>query len=140
MEDIRMAKELGMSPQSLQKNQPSQVTVETAVKDWIGELYAKRFAGKHPCPARTINRRTERNESRSRKMTEGPRRFDCPAFCGHSKPDRQSAASNRTYPAAHSRAFVKPRSTSPSSIHATPTGSVPLWFKNARSVRRVTKP
>ena len=44
MEDIRMAKELGLSPQSLRKNQPSpSQSWKEPVKDWIRELYEKRF-------------------------------------------------------------------------------------------------
>ena len=46
-EDIRMAKELGLSPQSLTKNKrsPSEFW-KLPVKDWIGELYEKRFGSK----------------------------------------------------------------------------------------------
>jgi len=44
MEDIRMAKELGLSPQNLRKNKlsPSQPWKQP-VKEWISELYEKRF-------------------------------------------------------------------------------------------------
>lgn len=51
MEDIRMAKELGLSPQSLTKNKPSPSEPwKLPVKDWIGELYEKRFGSKAPAP------------------------------------------------------------------------------------------
>jgi hypothetical protein len=44
MEDIRMAKELGMSPKTLMKNQPSpSQRWKLPVKLWIRELHAKRF-------------------------------------------------------------------------------------------------
>ena len=47
MEDIRMAKELGMSPQSLKKNQPSESQRwKQPVKDWIHGVYEKRFGSK----------------------------------------------------------------------------------------------
>jgi hypothetical protein len=44
MEDIRMAKELGISPQSLRKNKhsPSQPWKQP-VKEWIRELHEKHF-------------------------------------------------------------------------------------------------
>jgi hypothetical protein len=39
MEDIRMAEELGMSPQSLRKNKPSPSQPwKQPLKEWIGEL------------------------------------------------------------------------------------------------------
>jgi hypothetical protein len=42
MEDIGMAKELGLSPQSLRKNRPSPSQPwKGSVKDWIHELYEK---------------------------------------------------------------------------------------------------
>lgn len=51
MEDIRMAKELGISPQSLRKNKPSPSQPwKQPVKDWIGELYEKRFGRKMSAP------------------------------------------------------------------------------------------
>jgi hypothetical protein len=51
MEDIRMAKALGMSPKSLMKNNPSPTQRwKLPVKDWIHELYAKRFG--HQAPLR----------------------------------------------------------------------------------------
>lgn len=44
MEDIRMAKELGMSPRGLIKNRPSPSQPwKLPVKEWIHELYEKRF-------------------------------------------------------------------------------------------------
>ena len=44
MEDIRMAKELGMSPKSLMKNQPSpSQRWKSPVNLWIRELHANRF-------------------------------------------------------------------------------------------------
>jgi hypothetical protein len=47
MEDIRMAKELGISAQSLIKNRPSSSQPwKQPVKDWIHELYEKRFGRK----------------------------------------------------------------------------------------------
>jgi hypothetical protein len=49
MEDIRMAKELGLSPQNLIKIKPSPSEPwKLPVKDWIGELYKKRFGPKAP--------------------------------------------------------------------------------------------
>lgn len=51
MEDIRMAKELGLSPQSLRKNKPSpNQPWKQPVKDWIAVLYEKRFGTKAPVP------------------------------------------------------------------------------------------
>ena len=53
LEDIRMAKELGISPQSLIKNRPSPSQPwKQPVKDWIGELYEKRFGRKTSAPDR----------------------------------------------------------------------------------------
>ena len=47
MEDIRMAKELDISPVSLVKNKPSPSQPwKQPVKDWIHELYEKRFGRK----------------------------------------------------------------------------------------------
>jgi hypothetical protein len=47
MDDIRMANGLGMSPQSLGKNKPSPSRPwKQPVKEWIGELYEKRFGRK----------------------------------------------------------------------------------------------
>jgi hypothetical protein len=47
IEDIRRAKELGLSPQSLRKNRPSPSQPwKQPVKDWIHELYEKRFGRK----------------------------------------------------------------------------------------------
>ncbi len=47
MEDIRMAKALGMSPKSLMKNNPSPTQRwKLPVKYWIRELYEKRFGRK----------------------------------------------------------------------------------------------
>jgi hypothetical protein len=44
LEDIRMAKELGMTPKSLIKNRPNPSEQWKApVKVWIRELHAKRF-------------------------------------------------------------------------------------------------
>src|SRR5204863_8865108 len=44
MEDIRMAKALGMSPKTLMKNNPSpSQRWKLPVKEWIRELYEKRF-------------------------------------------------------------------------------------------------
>jgi len=49
MEDIRMAKELGISPGSLIKNRPSpSQSWKQPVKEWIHELYEKRFGRKTP--------------------------------------------------------------------------------------------
>ena len=56
VEDIRMARELGMSPKSLMKNMPSPTQRWKApVKVWIQTLYEKRFGKKertvpHPAP------------------------------------------------------------------------------------------
>ncbi len=51
MDDIRMAKELGISPQSLRKNQPSPSQPwKQPVKEWIGGLYEKRFGRKTSAP------------------------------------------------------------------------------------------
>jgi hypothetical protein len=47
MEDIRMAKELGMSPKSLMKNNPNpSERWKLPVKHWIRELHLKRFGRK----------------------------------------------------------------------------------------------
>ena len=47
MEDIRMAKALGMSPKTLMKNNPSPAqSWKLPVKYWIRELYEKRFGRK----------------------------------------------------------------------------------------------
>jgi hypothetical protein len=52
MEDIQMAKELGLSPKALMKNQPSpSQRWKLPVKLWIRELHEKRFG---PRPA--VNR------------------------------------------------------------------------------------
>lgn len=54
MEDIRMAKELGLSPQGLRKNKPSpNQPWKQPVKDWIGELHEKRFGPR--TSARDVN-------------------------------------------------------------------------------------
>lgn len=57
MEDIQMAKQLGMSPKSLMKNNPSpSQRWKLQVKHWIRELHLKRFGHQHPAklqPART---------------------------------------------------------------------------------------
>jgi hypothetical protein len=51
MEDIRMAKALGMSPKSLLKNNPSPTQRWKApVKFWIRELYEKRFGNERRSP------------------------------------------------------------------------------------------
>jgi hypothetical protein len=51
MEDIRMAKELGMSPKSLMKNIPSpSQRWKAPVRTWIRELYEKRFGNKRTPP------------------------------------------------------------------------------------------
>jgi len=58
MEDIRMAEELGLSPKTLMKNQPSpSERWKLPVKLWIHELYAKRF-GHDPAqrPAPKVHR------------------------------------------------------------------------------------
>jgi hypothetical protein len=47
MEDIQMAKELGLSPKTLMKNQPSSSQRwKLPVKLWIRELHAKRFGSR----------------------------------------------------------------------------------------------
>jgi len=47
MEDLRMAKTLGLSPTNLIKNKPSPAQRwKQPVKDWICELYEKRFGQK----------------------------------------------------------------------------------------------
>jgi hypothetical protein len=52
MDDIRMAKELGFSPQSLIKNLPSpRQAWKLSVKDWIRELHEKRFGRKTSGPS-----------------------------------------------------------------------------------------
>ena len=51
MEDIRMAKELGMSPKSLRKNIPSpSQRWKLPVKDWIRELYEKQLGRNKATP------------------------------------------------------------------------------------------
>lgn len=58
MEDIQMAKELGLSPKSLIKNQPNpSQRWKLPVKHWIRELHAKQFGSRaktanHPAPPR----------------------------------------------------------------------------------------
>ncbi len=53
MEEIQMAKELGLSPKTLMKNQPSpSQRWKLPVKLWIRELHAKRFGGR----ANALNR------------------------------------------------------------------------------------
>ena len=53
MEDIQMAKELGLSPKALMKNQPSpSERWKLPVKLWIRELHSKRFGDR----AQTVNR------------------------------------------------------------------------------------
>ena len=47
MEDIQMAKELGMSPKALTKNQPNpSQRWKLPVKLWIHELHSKRFGSR----------------------------------------------------------------------------------------------
>jgi hypothetical protein len=47
LEDIRMAKELGLSPKTLMKNQPSpSQRWKLPVKLWIRELHEKRFGAR----------------------------------------------------------------------------------------------
>lgn len=47
MEDIQMAKELGLSPKTLMNNQPSpSQRWKLPVKDWIREQHAKRFGSR----------------------------------------------------------------------------------------------
>ena len=54
MEDIQMAKALGMSPKSLMKNNPSPTQRWKApVKHWIRDLYEKRFGGSPRSPRKT---------------------------------------------------------------------------------------
>jgi hypothetical protein len=46
-DDIRMAKELGISPQSLIKNRPSpSQSWKQPVKEWLRQLHEKRFGRK----------------------------------------------------------------------------------------------
>jgi hypothetical protein len=53
MEEIQMAKELGLSPKTLMKNQPSpSQRWKLPVKLWICELHTKRFGPR----TRTVNR------------------------------------------------------------------------------------
>ena len=53
MEDIRMAKQLGMSPRTLMKNNPSPSQQWKApVRVWIRELYAKSFPNSAAQPKR----------------------------------------------------------------------------------------
>jgi len=55
MEDIQMARELGLSPKTLMKSQPSSSQRwKLPVKLWIRELHAKRFGSRAEtanCPA-----------------------------------------------------------------------------------------
>jgi hypothetical protein len=56
MEDVRMAKELGLSPKSLMKNRPApSQRWKLPVKLWIRELHEERFGAR----ARTVNRPTK---------------------------------------------------------------------------------
>lgn len=51
-EEIRMAKELGMTPKSLTKNIPSPSQKWKApVRLWVRELYADKFGNKRPAAA-----------------------------------------------------------------------------------------
>ncbi|TMV45790.1 hypothetical protein FE783_28050 [Paenibacillus mesophilus] len=51
-EEIRMAKELGMTPKSLTKNIPSPSQKWKApVREWVWELYAEKFGNKRPSAA-----------------------------------------------------------------------------------------
>ena len=53
LEDIQLAKELGLSPKTLMKNQPSPAQQwKLPVKLWIRELHEKRFGSRAP----TVNR------------------------------------------------------------------------------------
>jgi len=54
MDDIRMAKELGLAPRSLMKNIPSPSQQwKLPVKLWIRELHAKRFGRRKQSNAST---------------------------------------------------------------------------------------
>ncbi|HEV2327439.1 MAG TPA: hypothetical protein VGY56_01475 [Verrucomicrobiae bacterium] len=58
MADLRMAKELGISPGCLMKNKPSPSQPrKQPVKEWIGELYEKHF-GRKPS-ALDVNRQPD---------------------------------------------------------------------------------
>ena len=60
MEDIRMAKALGMSPKSLMKNNPSPAqSWKLPVKYWIRELYEKRFGRKTELASKSSQPRTD---------------------------------------------------------------------------------
>lgn len=49
VEDVRMAKELGMTPKALLRNRPSPSEKwKMPVKDWIRTLYEKRFGRNRP--------------------------------------------------------------------------------------------
>jgi hypothetical protein len=62
------------------------------------------------------------------------RRFDCPAFLVPQKPARQSASAEPMRSRTQ-RAFLKPRSTAPSSVHATPDLlRSASGFRNTRSL------
>jgi hypothetical protein len=51
-EEIRMAKELGMTPKSLTKNIPSPSQKWKApVREWVRDLYADKFGSKRPVAA-----------------------------------------------------------------------------------------
>ena len=52
-------------------------------------------------------------------------RLDCPAFLRLSETGQTKRRIMQTYPVSHSTGFLKPRSTPPSSVHATPD---PLRF------------
>jgi hypothetical protein len=71
-EDIRMAKELGMSPRSLIKNIPSKSQQWKApVKYWIRDLYEKRQR-KSARNKSTVASKSTRNEAEPRTITGGP--------------------------------------------------------------------
>ena len=60
MEDIRMAKALGMSPKSLMKNNPSPTQRwKLPVKYWIRELYQKRLGRKTELASKSSQPRTD---------------------------------------------------------------------------------
>ena len=65
MEDIRLAKELGISPGSLMKNKPSpSQSWKQPVKEWIHELY-----GKRPRQMEAINRTNRANHERQSRSS-----------------------------------------------------------------------
>jgi hypothetical protein len=72
MEDIGMAKALGMSPKALMKNNPSPAQRwKLPVKHWIRELYEKRFGHKNGPAPKSRQPRTHASGAETVTYAEG---------------------------------------------------------------------